>query len=266
MKKFIFIFLISIAGLLLSSCSSDYDMGYDYDDEGEVLATSENGIPERQIIYEVDISFDVKDLEEASNDLKDMLASDEWFDQESLSDTRHAYVIRVKTDRLDTFIEDLKDEFVLRNYEKVGTDVSLAYQDTSNQILALESQLERLLELYDDASLSDMILINQQISDIEVELQSLNHTINTYDSLIEYSRVELDFYGSKVTSQSPFFNRLANGFLNGLNGLIFVLDQLVIVIATILPFGLVLGGIGGATWLYIKKKNRNDKSKHTKSK
>lgn len=263
MKKILYIFILVVIGFTLNACSSDYDMGYD---DGDVEVVSENGTPDRHIIYEVDISFDVKDLDDASNVLKEMLASDEWFDQESLSDTRHAYVIRIKTDRLDTFIQDLKNEFVLRDYQKVGTDVSLAYQDTTNQILALEAQLERLLELYENASLSDMILINQQISDIEVELQSLNHTINTYDSLIEYSRVELDFYGSRVTSQSPFFNRLANGFLNGLNGLIFVLDQLMIVIATILPFGLIIAAIGGGTLYYIKRKNRNNKPKHTKSK
>jgi hypothetical protein len=267
MKKIFGILTILVVVLSLSACDSAYDMGYDDNNyEGEIVVMAAGDLPERKIIYDVDISFDVRDLSEASNTLKDSLASDEWFDQEVLTDSRHSYVIRVKTERLDTFINDLKEDFVLRDYSKVGTDVSIDYQDTSNQILALEAQLDRLLELYDNASLSDMIIINQQISQIEVELQTLNHTISSYDSLIEYSRVELDFYGSTVTSQSPFFNRLANGFLNGLNALIYVLDHLVIVLVTILPFAIIFGTIAGGTLLFIKKKNLKEKTKHTKSK
>jgi archaellum component FlaC len=258
MKK-IFMFVTIFLGILvLTSCSSgNYDVGYNDNNENEDVLLAVTDVPDRKIIYHVNISFDVDDLDDASLVLKTLIASDEWFDYESTNESHHSYVLRIRTSRLDTFIDDMKDEFSVRSYQKEGTDVSIAYQDMSNTILALETQLARLLVLYDEASLDEMIVINQQISDIEIELQSLQGQINTYDSLIDYSEVEVDFYGQTVTTKSPFINRLANGFLNGIDGLIQFLDGFLIVIATILPFVIIFGG--GSLTIFMIIKKRHDK-------
>jgi len=120
--------------------------------------------------------------------------------------------------------------------------------------LALEAQLARLIELYDQASLSEMITINREISNIEVELQELNGTLNEFDSLAEYSEVVLKFYGSTIVSNSPFFNRLGNAFLDGWNGLISFFDGMFIVIATIFPFALLIGVIVFIVLVVYRKK------------
>ncbi len=257
LKKLSIILSFVFIGFLLIGCSSDYDgVGYDdYENQNEVLLAE--GAPERKIIYKVEASFDVKDLSDVSDNLHQMIESDEWFDQEEINDYGHSYVIRIKTERLDAFINDLKEAYQVRTYQKSATDVSLAYQDITNQIAALNAQLDRLLVLYDEASLSDMIQINQQISNIEVELQSLTGKINEYDSLIDYSEVTLTFYGSTVTTNAPFFNRVANGFINGLTALLSFLDGFVIVIVTIFPFLVLFGGIGyGGFVIYKKRKQR----------
>jgi len=257
MKKVVSILFFVLFMVMMSACSADYDMGYvdeDSSDSNEVrLATGD--LPDRKIIYDVDIDIDVEQLTEASDTLKTMIESDEWFDQEYISTHSHQYTIRIKTSRLDDFINDLKDEFDVRNYSKVGTDITVEYQDATNQILALEAQMERLLELYEDASISDMILINEQISNIEIELQSLNRTINSFDSLVEYSKVELSFYGESDTNRPPFLTRVANGFLSGIDAFIYVIDGLIVLIATIFPFVVVIGAVSGGVVIYIKKRN-----------
>ena len=45
----------------------------------------------------VDIDIDVEQLTEASDTLKTMIESDEWFDQEYISTHSHQYTIRIKT-------------------------------------------------------------------------------------------------------------------------------------------------------------------------
>ena len=254
------VIIFSFIGLI--GCSEAYDgslsnENYYSDSNGSgVIILADDTTPERKILYTVDISFDVNDLVEAEEILNTLIASDEWFDSENLTSTRYTYKIRIKTDRLDDFITALKDEFVLRTYQKEGKDISLQYQDTTNKILSLEAQLERLLELYDQATLPEMIIINEQISDIEVELQSLNGTLNQFDSLAEYSVVNLVFYGSAITSDSPFINRLGNAFVNGFNGLLKFFDGLLIVIATVLPFAVVIGVIGTVTIVIYKKSKK----------
>ncbi|PKK97716.1 MAG: hypothetical protein CVV57_10890 [Tenericutes bacterium HGW-Tenericutes-2] len=261
-KKVLLFFVIVFSFIGLFGCSEAYDgslSNEDYysDANGSgVIILADDTTPERKILYTVDISFDVNDLIEAEDFLNTLIASDEWFDSENLTSTRYTFKIRIKTDRLDDFITALKEEFALRTYQKEGKDISLQYQDTTNKILSLEAQLERLLELYDQATLSEMIIINEQISDIEVELQNLNGTLNQFDSLAEYSVVNLVFYGSAVTSDSPFINRLGNAFVNGFNGLVSFFDGLLIIIATVVPFAVVIGVVGTVTIIIYKKSNK----------
>ncbi len=258
---FIIISLLFFTGCAQQSLSTVYEStgsGYnEYSSYSLAILDEEETTPERKIVYKVDISFDVRSLDTASATLKSLMNSDEWFDEEIINSSFQSYVIRIKTERLDEFIDSLENEFTLRSYQKVGTDISLQYQDASNRILALEAQLARLIELYDQASLSEMITINREISNIEVELQELNGTLNEFDSLAEYSEVVLKFYGSTIVSNSPFFNRLGNAFLDGWNGLISFFDGMFIVIATIFPFALLIGVIVFIVLvIYRKKKAR----------
>jgi len=250
------LFFVIFTGLFVFLGCSEAQLYDDYQDTTELLLLANDATPERKIIYTVDISFDVNNLVDADDFLNTLMETDEWFDKENVTATRYTYVIRIKTDRLDDFISSLKDEFALRAYQKEGKDISLEYQDKSNMILSLEAQLARLLELYDQATLSEMILINEQISDVEVELQKLNGELSQFDSLAEYSVVNLIFYGSAVTTQSPFFNRLGNAFVNGFNALISFFDGLLIVIATVLPFAVVIGTVGIVTIVIYKKTNK----------
>ena len=63
-------------------------------------------------------------------------------------------------------------------------------------------------------------------------------------------------YGSTVVTKSPFINRLGRAFESGWTGLVSFLDGLMILIATILPFGVIFGLTGGSVVLYIKHKNK----------
>ncbi|QWB95228.1 DUF4349 domain-containing protein [Mycoplasmatota bacterium] len=265
MKKIYVLCLMIISVFMLSSCSSADDSIYEgiNQDDSEVLLST-GDIPERKIIYHVDMSIDVDDLEETSITLKSFVLSDEWFDSEIVQENYHAYVIRIKSSRLDEFINQVKDDFTLSSYQKQGEDVSLMYQDMSNTILALETQLSRLILLYEGASLDEMIVINQQISEIEIELQSLQGELNTYDSLIEYSVVEIKLYGETVTTNAPFFNRVAKGFLDGFEALIQFIDGFVIVVVTASPFLIIFGG-GSFSIFYVIKK-RHDKQELLKQK
>ena len=264
-KKLIYGLCACCLLIMLYSCS---DQHYDSDayegDENSTVILANGTTPERKIIYTVNISFDVDKLEDASIQLRSMIEADEWFDSESESSNQYAYTIRVKTTRLDAFINQLKEDYTLRTYEKNGTDISIEYQDTTNRILALEAQMARLLILYENASLSEMIEINAQISEIEVELQSLEGTLNQFDSLVEYSEVYLVFYGSTVVSKSPFFNRLANGFIDGFKALISFFDGFVMVFATVLPFVVVFGGVGLGGYFIYKKQHLKGKKNHNK--
>jgi hypothetical protein len=267
-KKIISLLIVFALIFTFCSCSSEIytesgaSFGESYNanySNYSIAELADETSPVRKIMYEVDITFNVSDMTEASDFLKAQLNSDEWFDREEISTTSGNYTIRVRTDRLDDFVEALKGEFSLRSYSKVGTDISLDYQDATNRIISLEAQLERLLELYDEASISDMIQINEELSDVQVEIDSLQGELNQFDSLVDYSLVNVRLYGSTITTNSPFFNRLGEAFVTGFNGLISFFDGFFIVIATIIPFIVVFGGVSIGVIIIVKKKRNKNK-------
>ncbi len=265
MRKILRFLIIFVFLLVISACSSEneYDLGDIKEDSEQIILTA-NDVPERKIIYTVESSFDVKDLNQSISTLRNLIHSDEWFDLEDIRSSYATFTIRIRTDRLDNFTDELQSNFQVRSFSKQGRDISLQYQDKTNKITSLNIQIARLQELYTDATLTDMIMINQQLSNLEVELMNLEGELNLFDSLVEYSEVNITFYGSTVVTRSPFFNRLGNGFINGGKAVIIVLDSLAVAFVYLIPFMLVLGPIGYGVYFFRKKQIIKKKSKKIK--
>ncbi|MGB7530351.1 MAG: DUF4349 domain-containing protein, partial [Bacilli bacterium] len=189
MKKllslFVFAFLLSLA---LAGCSRDH--GYQEketvsdEDEGKVVLQS---TPNRKIIYNVTVDLYIEwNFQEKVNDLIESIYVDEWTDYLSISDSQAYIIFRIKTQRLDAFIYTLSDFGEVRNLTKKGTDISLQYQDNENRIISLESERARLVELFEDADMAEIIQINKRISEIDKELGELKGENAIFDSLIDY--------------------------------------------------------------------------------
>lgn len=227
---------------------------YNDAENGDLIPLDNDLPPVRKIIYEVDAEYDVDDLEEAAAFLASILETDEWYDRETRQTSVYLFDVRVRTDRLDMFLQALAAEYELMTFSKVGTDISVQYQDMTNRVLALETQLARLMELYETASLSDMIVINREISEIEIDLAQLQGSLNQFDSLVEYSEVHIRFYGDTLITKSPFFNRMWTTFVGGWEAVVAFFDGLFIALAAVFPFAIVFGIPG--TLIYIRVRRR----------
>lgn len=252
-KSYLWIFILLT---ILVGCSSNQEGVIDDENHEDTLTILADNVIDRKIIYSVNARFNVDIIETASNHILAKLEQDEWVDFQTIQSSYASFVLRIKTDRLDDFIQDLKEDYVFTHYEKRAKDISLQYQDKSDRILSIEAQITRLQALYQNATLTEMLTINAQLSDLEVELQRLNGEIASFDSLIDYSEVSLTIYGNRITTRSPFINRVGQAFMSGATGLIRFLDGLVIVFITILPFGLVFGGVGLGVYGFIKRVNK----------
>lgn len=263
MKKSFLYIIIFFALFILVGCGAEYDGQLesgspDNDSEGINLVED---LPERKIIYSVDLSIYTKDLDESIETLKSSVNSDEWFDYENIRDRQATFKIRIKSDRLDDFIENIDDSFEVSFYSKTGQDITLQYLDTTNRIAALQAQYDRLVELYENASLNEMITINSRLGEIETELLELEGTLNTFDSLVDYSEVEVTIYQTTAASRSPFFNRLLNSFINGVNAVIAFFDFVLIALATVLPFAIVIVPSGLGIYFIVKKRKSKNPPK-----
>ena len=256
MRKMKLFMIVLLLVMTLSACSmSDVEEGQntgENDDEGVIVLL--DSVLDRKIIYSVDTEFYATDLDVAVSYVEGLLLEEDWFDQQNIYNNSAYFVFRIKTDRLDTFVNQLKAEYTLTSFSKTATDISLNYQDTANKITGYQEERARLIVLYESASLTDMITINTRISQIDIELGELMGTLNQFDSLVEYSRVELSIHSSYVSNTLPFGARLINGFVNGFFSLVDFFDGLLIVLVTLIPWAVILVPSGYGVYILVHRR------------
>ena len=98
MFTFILLFVVTLLG-----CSSnlDFEEITENNDNSNIQPLAAGETPDRKIIYTVNATFDVTNIEESVDSLKDLLETDEWFDSENIGSSSASFNARIRTDRLD---------------------------------------------------------------------------------------------------------------------------------------------------------------------
>ncbi|NCA67865.1 MAG: DUF4349 domain-containing protein, partial [Clostridia bacterium] len=190
--------------------------------------------------------------------IKSSLNSDEWMDYENIGATNARFTARIKSDRIDAYIAAISQNNEVSYYEKTATDISLQYQSKEAQIESYQSELARLNELFEDATVSEMIQLNTRIAQITLAVNTLQGSINQFDSLVDYSEVTIRLYKNGTQPVTlPFGEKLNDVFIGAWKALGVFFAGLLIVLTAVFPFAVVFVPIGvGVFFLvrFIKKK------------
>jgi hypothetical protein len=217
MKKFLWILVLSLI-ILISGCGSSEDAdpldyyGDDYSNEdtdpeppapddgdvvlegGEVIQSGDlPALLNRKIIYTASLGISTESPEEV---YQEVLASvgtyQAYIESESITSNKYVVKIRVLSEQFTDFVEEIKQSGDLINYEKTSQDVTNQYSTFEARRLALETQQERIIELIASAEdLSDLLTLEEARVEIEAELNEIGEALASYDSLIDYSTVNL---------------------------------------------------------------------------
>ncbi len=267
MKRKILMFLTALLFVLfLVSCSSNNSFEHDLNDEGGLTTNDVGNVfeSERKIIYFVEISLKTKKLDETTNQIKASLENDEWVEQEDLSTNSNYIILRVKSSRLNAFVNSLKGNYETTNYKMTSTDVSLDYVDTSASKQALQNQLDRLSELYSNASVHEMIEIDRRISEVEKQLLQIEKRLNNYDSLIEYSTIKIWIYGPTASPNPPSYGtKLSRAFSSGWSAVKTIFSGFSQAVVFLVPLLIIIvpasGIVVGIHFVNKKRKNKREK-------
>lgn len=272
MKKILLMLILAFSVFVLASCSAVSEP-IDNPDTGNIEESSdlETTSPDRKLIYTVDIRVFTEDMDELVKKIKQSMNNDEWFDKESTSLQHYELVIRIKTTRLDAFLNSISTGNKVTYFEKTAEDISKQYVNLEAQILNLELQLDRLQALYQNASLSDMIIINERMSKIESELSRLKGNLSNFDSLVEYSTISLVITTNpKEVEEENFFTQVKDAFMQGFDVLVQVIRFFIKSAAFLIPSGFVLAiallGITQINRVSKRKKQSNKEKKEDKDK
>ncbi len=251
MKKVMVLFSLLLLSFTLYGCSAAYEPGELLPEEtSEVTLTSAT----RKVIYSVDMGIKAKQLLPLYDEIVDLINSDEWIESQNIGTQSGRVVLRIKTERLQAFIQGLRSQYEVSYFNSSSIDVSVHYYNNQAKIDTLEAEQTRLIELFQSASIGEQIQINQRLSEIEIDLRNLTTENNETDSLIEYSQVTLYLNASAPYESLNFGQKINRAFFGGIDAFVMVVESLFLAFLSMLPFLVVIiPSVYGI--LYLNKRN-----------
>lgn len=231
----------------------------------------EDRLQNAKMIYTADLTVETTAFDDAASSLRQMVEDmGGYFETASLynrgGDYRSAsYTIRVPADQFQNLLTQVGELCHVVRKEESGDNISEEYYDVESRLVTQQTKLERLQTLLSQAeTMEDIITIESAISDTELTIEQLTGTLRRYDSLVDYSTVNItleEVYKLSNAEEPPtsFASRLGKAFAAGWNGFVDVLEALVMILAYAWVPVLLLLAVGGAVlWRMLWKKNNKN--------
>lgn len=231
-----------------------------------------------KLIRNASLDMEATDLDQACADLENLVASLGGYLENSdvyqggyhSNSYRYAsYTARVPSEQYETFLSSLSDESVchLVSRSEYTEDVGQQYADLETHLEMLNTKLERLNALLAEAEdMTDIITLENAITDTEYEIASYTSTRNTYDNLIGYSTFTI--YINEVQTLTPvaersFGSRLSTAFLDGCRSFAVGLQNLLIWISGHVLGLIVLAATVVAAVVILRRSKKRKITKNT---
>lgn len=249
----------------LSSYSyMDYEES-EYDSVADIVASN------MMIVRDADVTVEVASLEAFDSYITQRVADyGGYFESQEINDysssystSRWAYyTVRVPQADLDGFLGDVEEESTITSKSISSEDVSLDYVDIKSRISALETEKDNLTRLLDQADqVSDIIEIEEQLSDVQYRLDSYNSQKLILEGRVSYSTVSIRAREDRTVAHpvaSAFSVNFKEEMLDGLSSAV---DTLVGIITAIPVIAIVSAFVMLFIWIWRKAWNRVFKRK-----
>lgn len=181
------------------------------------------------------------------------------------------YVISIPTEKTNSFLDYINDNFSVSNKSITTEDITSQYIDVESRLSALRAEKEVLESLLKEAAvMDDIIKIREQLTEVIYEIESFEAKKRTYDSLVDYATIEITIKEVEQTKiayeEKTVWQKIGAGFVDNLNGVTNFLVECFIFLISSIP---CLALIAIVTFLFIvifkmffkKKKNKKKQSK-----
>ena len=223
-----------------------------------------------KLIYTAYINLQTLDFEKAEKEFADLVEANEGYFESSYvdrgtyySEGGHiygSYTVRIPQKNYDVFLASVGETSHVVSINKNVTDIGMDYFDTETRLNTLRAKFDRLTELFNEATqMSDIISIESALADTQYEIDMYTSTLNRYDSLVDYSTVnvsieQVERLGSGIDENEGFFASLLRNIVNGFNHFIDSIESLFMWVAyNIMGIAIVIGLLLlGRKW-YIKR-------------
>lgn len=154
---------------------------------------------DRKIVYNVYLDIETENVKKLRDNFAKKCDSvggyvsfnDEGYNEGELESVHVTY--RIPTDQLDAFIEEIEGQGKVENKNVSLQDITTSYVNAEAKKSALEERKAQLEELLTEQGISagEKITIINEISSVNTELMEIGLLIDGYDSMVDYSTVEV---------------------------------------------------------------------------
>ncbi len=183
---------------------------------------------------------------------------------------RRAYMtVRIPSTRLDEFVFSVEENGNVTNKSETTTDVTLQYSDLESRKKSLTIEQERIWALLEKAdTLESVIALEERLSEIRYELESMESKLRLYDNQVEYSTVYVNIEEVKIytpTAPETVGERIQKGLARNIDNMKENVIDLFVWFVTSLPMLLPLFLILVVVILVIKRNLSKKNIKHIAS-
>jgi hypothetical protein len=220
-------------------------------------------VGERSLIYRGDLTVRVKDVNQAAAQVSAAATTAGGFigsekRTSNVSDAQATLVLRVPSKGYQSVFDKLAGlgEELSRNSNT--DDVTAAVLDLDVRITAQRASVDSVRKMYASAAnLTELVMLEKELSQREAELASLEAKKRNLDDLVSLSTITVHLVGPQTVvvepkKDSPSF---LDGLENGWNALVSTIIVVLVVFGFLLPF-LVVAAIPVTVWLLLRRRRR----------
>ena len=178
------------------------------------------------------------------------------------------YTVRIPCEQFEAFLHETEGFGNVISTSRDAQNVTSAYTDYEARLSSLNTQ-ERLLDMLSKSEdVETLIALEQRLSDVRYEIESIERSLRNYDMQIRYSTVELDLrevevYTPTVPVRRTFGQKLSDSLSDGWTGFARGVQNVILSLASALPALVLLAVIVIAVIAGIKTARKKRKAKFT---
>jgi hypothetical protein len=233
-----------------------------------------------KIITKVNLEDETQEFDELIGVIKDEIVRLDGYDERteisgkryySRANSRSGYIVaRIPKDRLDEFIELVRENGNVINETSSSDNVTLQYVDTLSRKKSLEIEQERLWALLEKTeTLEDIVTLESRLSTLRYELQMYETELRTIDNKVDYSTVTISV--SEVERITPtedketVLTRIKNGFSESIYNVTEGLKNFLVWMVVNLPYLIIWAVIITAAVIISRRVLRKYKNKNSRN-
>ncbi len=202
---------------------------------------------QKKIITTVNLVLLVYDVDKAVLEIENILKGVEGYIQaanlwHTNEQPQGSLVLRLSAEMVEESLPRLEALGHVENKSIARQDVAEKYYDTEARKNNLKKQEERYLELLSKANtVKDMLEIENQLTQVRGEIESFEAMLKLLNSQVDLATINLELRSPQglptgETLREPFAQRVQAGWQRGVNGMINIVQALLVLAVILVPY------------------------------